>query len=228
MGDWFKRRLHALEGNVVYAAIAALGVYLLTLLPAKLIIEWLHRPITNLGMLLWPLLPVGILAAFMFIHKYATPQMNIRVHPTSGPSTTVFLKLTNSGRDSTFSAFGEIVGHPNGVNDFRRGEFQFGWDDGILARRLIHRNETASIVIASFDLVDKYLSELKVWEVSGPACVPWESFRWNVDPKETLPAFELRIRIVAEKTQSPKTFNFTVKPKAYMGPLELTEKAVPS
>jgi hypothetical protein len=30
MGNWFKRRLQALEGNVVYAAIAALGVYLLT------------------------------------------------------------------------------------------------------------------------------------------------------------------------------------------------------
>jgi hypothetical protein len=230
--DWLKEQIRDIKGNAKWDAVKWVGgiikdcwIPMLTTI-AAVCLWFTHLSVPTKILVLTPIL-AWLVQTVAWLVRVASlsPSVNIRVHPTSGPATTIFLKVTNLDKSTTFSAFGEIVGHPNGVNDFRRGEFQFGWDDGKLERRLIHRDETASVVIASFEEVGKYLNELKVWEVVGPECVPWESFRWNVYPQEILPAFEMRVRIVGENTHSPKTFSFTVRPKEFMGPLELLEQA---
>jgi hypothetical protein len=229
MVDWLKRRLQAIEGNAVWAFLAFLGAYLLTLLPIAAIKNWAHRPVSNLGMLLWSLLPVCIVLIVILIRSRTKPKMKIQVHPTGGRGSSIFLTVTNLGKATTFSAFCSIVGHPNGANDFRRGEFRCGWEDGRVDRILIQKGEAANLLIAKFhDAGMPSLLRLTLWEVINGDSVPTESSSWNQLPSEALPGFEIKVRIVGEKTREPKVFDYTVRPSRYTGPLEMVQSEVSS
>jgi hypothetical protein len=229
MVEWLKRRLRAVEGNAVWTLLVLLGVYLLTLLPMAAIKNLAHKPVSNLGMLLWSLLPVCIVLIVILIRSRTNPKMKIKVHPSGGRGASIFLSVTNSGKSTTFSAFCSIVGHPNGAKDYRRGEFRCGWEDGRVDHMLIQNGETANVLIAKFhDVGTHSMLRLTLWEIINGDSVPTESSSWNQDPHEVLPGFEIRIRIVGEKTKEPEVFDYTVRPARYTGPLEMVQSGVPS
>lgn len=182
-----------------------------------------HHPASSLELLLIPVMGLVVMCAAAIYFAYdKTPRMRIEVSTTSGPSTSLCLSVTNRGKPTNFSAFCDIIGHSNGDNDFRRGEYRCGWDNGEKRRVFIQTNETDSIVIASFrDVIPFDFSELILWEVIADDSVPRESVRWQQHPNETLPGFDLRIRIVGENTKMSPTFSYTVKPFRFTGPLEM-------
>ena len=182
-----------------------------------------HHPASSLELLLIPVMGLVVMCAAAIYFAYdKTPRMRIEVSTTSGPSTSLCLSVTNRGKPTNFSAFCDIIGHSNGDNDFRRGEYRCGWDNGKKRRVFIQTNETDNIVIASFrDVIPFDFSELILWEVIADDSVPRESVRWQQHPNETLPGFDLRIRIVGENTMAPQTFFYTVKPFRFTGPLEM-------
>jgi hypothetical protein len=220
---WFKRQYNDIKGNAKWQAILWIGGYVVTITALSSVQKWLHHPATTLDIVLITAVPFLILLCITLIRATRRPCMNIQAHPTGGPSTSIFLNVTNFGEATTFSAFCGIVGHPNGVGDYRRGEFRCGWEDGSVDCKLIQRDETASVLIASFgEVVRNDLSELTLWEVvHGRGSVQWESFRWNQDPREVLPGFDIRIKIVGEKTREPKVVDYTVRPVHFAGPLEM-------
>jgi hypothetical protein len=223
MAEWFKRRLQAIEGNIVYTLLAALGVYLLTLLPFATVKLWLSKPVSNLSMVLWSLLPAAFFFAVLLVSRIRNPAIHFQVCPTSGPSQSISLIVKNLGRTTTFSAFCEIVDHPNGSNDYRKGEFRCGWGDGSAEQRLLPKDETSTILIAAFSRpahMDDIL-QADLLEVLGQNAKRWDTFRWQEYPDGRLPAFILRIRLVAERTRKPKVLLYTLKPCGYLGPLEM-------
>lgn len=222
MREWVRGQWEQVRGNAKWQVIMLIGCYVLgsiSLLSAQ---KWMFQRATVLDTVLITAVPFLITAIILVVRSKRAPNMKIQVGNTSGPSTSIFLTITNLGVSTTFSAFCDIIGHPDGVNDFRRGEFRCGWDDGKSDRCLIRKDETESVVVASFsDVVPYKVSEMILWEVIAGDAIPRQSARWSQNPDENLPTFRLRMRIVAENTKSPKFLAFTVRPARFTGPLEV-------
>jgi len=162
-----------------------------------------------------------IMAIVLIVKRDRSPHLKVSVTPTSGPTSSLCLTVKNLGKPSNISAFCEIIGHPNGVNDFRTGEFRIGWE-GAIQRKLLNKDESANLLLASFEeLITLNQCELMTWQnVEGKPSI-FNSARWNKIPKEKLPGFDLKIRIVGDNTKAARTFTCTVRPHSFIGPLEV-------
>jgi hypothetical protein len=149
-------------------------------------------------------------------------KMNLLLTPSEGPGTQQILVVKNLEKRDTFSVFCEIIGHPNGSNPFRKGEFRCGWGDGSIPRKTIPYGETKNILIATFSEVVKFdLSEMVLWEVVEGKSVVRGSFRWNQHPDEALPSFNIKIRITSENSGKSQTYTCSVGPYSFSGPLRM-------
>lgn len=151
------------------------------------------------------------------------PRLNLEIQPTSGASDSLSLNITNLGRSTALlSAFCEITGHSNGVNDYPRGEYRCGWENGITETRQIRTGETASLLIATVQDVRRFeLSEMILWRVVAGEKVKWASCRWYQHPDERLPEFDLKIRLVGDKSRGLEPLRYRLKPYCSHGPLEM-------
>lgn len=183
----------------------------------------------------WPVIVVlglltfiAVMVVFLFIwpalREHFSRDLDILIRPTSGPSPTISLIVTNTGKSVSIAAFCRIVANPNGVNPYRHGEYRCGWGDGTEDRKIIGRGESANLLIAAYvETGQPYLSEMQLLEAVGGKSVRWDSCRWNQFPNEQLPAYDLKIRFVGEETKEREPYLCTLKPDRYTGPLKIVK-----
>lgn len=225
MKEWIARRLQALEGNIVYAILVAVGIYVVSLGPATAFKTWLHKPVTNLGMACWAFVPVGILFIAALIHRYAKPKLEVDVVPTSVGSPNQYLVVRNLGRPNIFRAECQIVGGRHLGGDFRRDRFYLGWDDGRMRNLLLPHESTGKLLVSQYLGVagTTDLSVMRLMENVGNNSVSHDSARWNEHPDELMPAFVLQVFIFADKVAKPLVKKYQLRPEKYYGPLLLQE-----
>jgi hypothetical protein len=223
MGDWFKSQWRDIKGNFKWAAIVLIGGYLLTFIASESSKKGLHHPASNFLILVAPPLTLLLILVIVgIVRGVFTHRLDIRALPSGGPNERLTLGIRNRGKQGTFSAFCEIIGHPNGVNDFPKGEFRCGWGDGTLERKMIPHGETESILIASFRDVTKYvLSEMTLWEVIEGRSLEKAWLRWHQGKEEILPSFNIQIRITCEGSKEEKKYTCGVGPASSVGPLKM-------
>jgi hypothetical protein len=222
---WVKGQWEQVRGNFKYDVLKWLvfggGVALLGLIAGY----WqrlAHHPASSLELVLIPLGGFIAMAAFAFYVNRVRGEMNLLVTPSEGPGIQQILIVKNLGKKDTFSAFCEIIGHPNGVNDYRRGEFRCGWGDGSVPKKTIPSGETESILIGSLSEVVKFdLCEMILWEVVEGKKNVRGSFRWNRHPDERLPSFNIRIRFTSENSDKTQRYTCSVGPYTFHGPLRM-------
>jgi hypothetical protein len=114
-------------GNFGWAALG-IAVFVISLadIPAKLAI-WQGWFTSHTMVFRWILGVIGILIALApWIADWRKPRMELRLTPSEGPGTEQILIVRNLGKKDTFSAFCEIIGHPNGANDIGAGSLDVG------------------------------------------------------------------------------------------------------
>jgi hypothetical protein len=182
-----------------------------------------HRPPNALEWWLVPVVGVVAMVVLAFFLSRNQRLMKVSLQATSGPNHQVLLNVHNLGMDGRFTAFGEITGHPNGVNDYKKGQFRLNWRNHHTNSKKINRHDMEQIIIGTFEKSDhiESLKEAIVWETVENRREKHSSFRWHSNKDELLPSFNLRVTIVAEGTREPLSKDFKFGLCSHNGPLEL-------
>ncbi len=227
MGEWLKKRLQALEGNVVYSLLFAAALYMVALGPVVVFRAWLHRPVTNLGMACWSFTPVLIGLVALLVYRYSKPKIHILVTSSTNGAGSVYqhLIVQNLGSAASFRAECEIVEGHYLVNGFRTGRFRLGWDEGTDITLLLPHEATGKLLISEYKSIDKAgpLSAIRFLECSGGKSIEHTSGPWNEHPHELLPRFVFDVFLFADKVDKPCVKRYRLFPKRYSGPLVLEE-----
>lgn len=225
MKDWIERRAQAIEGNAVWSILTALLVYAVALGPVIAFRSWLHKPVSNLGMAIWALVPVFILLCAAVIHRYAKAKLKVEVVAASVGSPNQYLVIRNLGRTNTLRAECQIVDGRHLGGAFRTDRFHLGWDDGQTRTLLLPHESTGKLLVSQHLGVPRAggLSVMKLMECVGSTSVPHDEARWTQEPNELLPAFTLQVFIFADKVAKPIVKKYQLRPEKYCGPLLLQE-----
>lgn len=225
MKDWIERRAQAIEGNAVWSLLTAVLFYVVALGPVVAFKDWLHKPVTNLGMAIWALAPVFILLCAAVIHRYAKAKLEVEVVPASVGSPNQYLVIRNLGRTNTFRAECQIVGGRHLGGAFRTDRFHLGWDDGQIRTLLLPHESTGKLLVSQYLGVPRVesLSIMRLMECVSNKSVPHDEARWTQEPNELLPAFVLQVFIFADKVAKPIVNKYQLRPEKYYGPLLLKE-----
>jgi hypothetical protein len=222
---WLKDQWEQIRGNFKYEVLRWIAFGGSVTVLGLVVGFWkklAHHPASSLELVLIPLVGWLIMCAFALYTNRVKGSMKLLLTPSEGPGTHQILIVKNLGKRDTFSAFCEIIGHPNGVNDYRRGEFRCGWGDGSVPKKTIPSGETESILISSFSEVVRFdLSEMILWEVIEGKKNVRGSFRWNQHPDEQMPSFNMKIRFTSESSGKSQTCICSVGPYSIHGPLRM-------
>jgi hypothetical protein len=221
---WLKDQWEQVRGNFKYEVIRWLafggGVTVLGIV-IGIARRLAHHPASTLELILIPTIGFLVMSAFaLYVNKVTL--LNVELGATSGPSPFLLLNVTNKGKEMLFTAYGEITGHPNGVNPHRTGKFQLKWRESKTTAQMIPHGGMESLVIATFEeTLVRDMKEAFVWEAVGGLHMKHSSFRWYGTKDELLPGFTLRITIVGDQTENALVKNFNLRPQNCHGPLEL-------
>jgi hypothetical protein len=221
--DSFLARVGAIAGGVgllIVAATVPLGPWLVPVLGLATVLT------------VGGLLAVGLHAvrpAWKWGHHRVISRgaPNITVAPTGGPSEELRLVVMNHGRKNEFHATGTVVAARNYLNPIRTGSYALLWLGHGTSTSALDTGQSDAILIARFELHDiRYarMGEAHVIECRGSEEARWSGFRWTLEQNEAISEFDIDVTIVGSGLSEQFRRSYTLRPSAWIGPLELIER----
>ena len=110
----------------------------------------------------------------------------------------------------------------NSPNELYRRTFDLKWEHTFDRSVSIGREDSWNLVVATMRNDHKNgLATMEILGLSGKGTKPFEWSRWNMDSKEQLPEYDLEIIVLSGGTKEPISAWFTLRPRAWYGPLEM-------
>ena len=82
--------------------------------------------------------------------------------------------------------------------------------------------DSSNLMIAKMQVDHRNrLAEMEILGLSGAEAKRFEWSRWSTNLKEKLPEYDLEITVLSDDARSPVSTRFTLRPKAWYGPLEM-------
>jgi len=166
---------------------------------------------------------VGVLAlAAIELLPRLKPQLDIELIPSAGTSTNVVLRVLNRGGRREFHAQCTPIALRNSPNELYHGTFDLKWERTFDRSIPIGSGDSSNLVIAEVQNDHKNaLAEMAILGLSGKETKRFEWSRWNTDSEEKLPEYDLEITILSDGAKKPISARFTLRPRAWYGPLEM-------
>jgi hypothetical protein len=191
--------------------IVAMGLILMYfgIIPSRIIL--VHNSVW------WLIAGIVLLVSAFTFSPYGIFRQKVRVDliPSTGPSLDLFLAVKNNGSTKDFYTQSTLLGpEPNGTVDLK-------WENSVT--RSIHRESGASanLLIASAEPDDAHrLCTMRLWKLSDGEKESFRQVRWNTEPSARLPEYTLQITVLSNMAK-PFSELFTVRPRAWDGPLEM-------
>lgn len=160
-----------------------------------------------------------------WIVNRGAPDLN--VEPTGGPSPDLRLVVTNRGRKSDFHATAAVVAARNYQNRIRQGTYALMWL-GLGSNNLpLDKGQSHALLLARFlihNIPGARMGEAQLIECNGSQEAEWDGFRWNMEPNESLPEFDVHVTVVGRGRSESVTRSYTLRPSHWIGPLELIDR----
>lgn len=194
-------------------------------LATSMLLSWLpHWP--------WYTWVIGLLLILLAMIAEASfrgrsPDIDVGLNPSSGPSDELVLAVLNRGEGREFWAQCMPIALRNSPNALRRKTSSLKWEHTTERRLFIDKGESQNLLIATVQTDHKNdLSEMRLWGLVGKESKQYEWARWITDPKEKLPEYDLQITVLSEGAE-PYSKTFTLRPQAWHGPLEMVVMGAP-
>ena len=151
----------------------------------------------------------------------------LAVEPTGGPSQDLRLFVTNRGPKTEFHARATVVASRNYPNQLRKGSYVLLWLGPGTSTVTLDTGQSDSLLVARFkehDLRDARMGQAQVIECNGAQEGLWDGFRWMFQRDDALPEFDIDVTIVGSGLSRLFSRRYTLRPAAWIGPLELIER----
>jgi len=170
-----------------------------------------------------------IFVSVMVAWERAVPRpkrrLDVELTPSSGPRPDVLLTVTNKGDSGNFYAQCTLLALRNSPNALRRGTFDLKWEHTFDKRVPIGAGASSNRLVATFDDDQKNaLATMEIWGLSGNSKKQCEWSRWNLDPREKVPEYDLEISIFSDGAKSPFSECFTLRAESWHGSPKMTKK----
>jgi hypothetical protein len=153
---------------------------------------------------------------------------DLAVEPTGGPSQDLRLMVTNLGRLASLQGTAVVTATRNYPNRHRLGTYTLMWLGRGSNTIPLDRGQSEALLVARWKIHDgpvPRLAQVALVECHGSAEAEWDGFRWNMEPNEKLPEFDVDISIAGSGFSEPFRRSYTLRPSSWLGPLELFEAA---
>ncbi len=152
--------------------------------------------------------------------------IDVRLEPSSGPSTEIVLRVANNGSPRDMSAQCTVTALRIGgkAHEVSSRTFDLKWENesGRIVRVGSHPR---NLVIATVDHQrGKGLPTMRVWGLLDGKAKEYEWRSWNEEPGEELPEYDLRITVYSDGSE-PYSETFILRPESWLGPLTMAIKA---
>lgn len=167
---------------------------------------------------------LGILVvAATLLLPYLKSKLRIELTPSSGPRPDVLLTVKNNGRSRNFYAQCTPLALRNSPNGLRSGTYDLKWEHTFEKCVPIGAGASSNLLIATFDDDQKNaLAMMELWGLSGNAKKQCEWSRWNLDSREKVPEYDLKISIFSDGARGPFSERFTLTAESWHGSPKMT------
>jgi hypothetical protein len=159
----------------------------------------------------------------------------LEVNPTGGPSRDIRLVVTNRDRKGDFDATAALTASRHNPNQLRKGPYALMWLGRGSSTITLDRGQSHPLLIARWFEHPYHplppnvpapprLGEVGIIECNGSAEAEWDGFRWNFIADEPVPEFDLDVTVAGTGWEKPFRRSYTLRPAAWIGPLELIER----
>lgn len=152
--------------------------------------------------------------------------LDIQLASSTGPSAEIVAMVTNRGEPREMSARCTITALRVGgrAHQFSTRAFDLKWENET-ARIVRVGMHPRNLLIATVDEQrSKGLPTMRIWGLSDGTAKEYEWQSWNAEPDEELPEYDLEISIYTDGVL-PHSESFTLRPKSWLGPLEMVSAA---
>src|SRR6266478_2480432 len=152
---------------------------------------------------------------------------DLDIEPTGGSSPDLRIVVTNRGRKTDFHGTAGVVAARNYPNSLHEGSYSLMWlgrGTNILS---LDRGQSHALMLARFLIHYAPLprmGEAQLIECNGSQEARWDGFRWIMQPNEALTEFDIDVTIVGSGFAKSIKLSYTLRPAAWIGPLELIER----
>jgi hypothetical protein len=106
----------------------------------------------------------------------------------------------------------------------RRGTFDLKWVHTFDKCAPIGKGASSNLLIATFDDDHKNaLATMEIWGLSGNTKKQCEWSRWNLEPGEVVPEYDLEISIFSDGAKDPFSERFTLSSESWHGSPKMTK-----
>jgi hypothetical protein len=174
----------------------------------------------------WLLGSLGVLIALVpWIVEWFKPRISVLLLPTSGNRPQMDLRVTNTGARREFYAQCEFVALRNSPNPLSQITYSLKWESTNSKKLFLEKDESVNLLIARAKRIpgDDF-SQMELLGLSGEEVTRYGWAGWSTNSREVLPEYDLKISIFGTGTNRPLERVYTLKPKAFYGPLEMVER----
>jgi hypothetical protein len=223
MLDSFLARIGALGGGVALFIVVATVPIGLWQVPVAVL-----ATVLTVGGLLAVTLHAGRSAwRWARIRMVSSGAPDLAIEPTGGPSQDLRLMVTNRGQKTDLQGTAAVMATRNNPNRHRLGTYTLIWLGRGTNTISLDRGQSHALLVARWKTHEgpaPRLAEVDIVECNGAVEAEWDGFRWNMEPSEKLPEFDLDIAIAGGGFSEPFRRSYTLRPSSWQGPLELIER----
>jgi hypothetical protein len=150
---------------------------------------------------------------------YITPRIDVSLSAHVTPSSEVVVTVCNDGSDGLFSA--KAVATLPGLS---KSPFQLAWQDSEEKAIPIGNGDSANLLVATMqDQIKLEILKMTVWQLISGVREQFCISLWNLEPKEELPSQLLKVTVRSSDKRGESSRYFLIRPKTYVGPLEVLD-----
>lgn len=154
------------------------------------------------------------------------PHVDINV--TAGSSPEVRINVTNRGPQAQFHATAMEVANRNDPNQIRAGLYAVAWLGHTSNLITLLPQQSHALVVARFQILEfpnpapmTRMGQADIMEWDGAKVSLWDTFRWIFEPNGKLAEYDLDVKLFSTVSSEPLLLKYTLRPAAWVGPLEL-------
>lgn len=149
-------------------------------------------------------------------------ELDIDLIPSAGSRPEIVLRVLNHGERKDFHAQCTLLALRNSPNELYHGTFDLKWEHDFNRSVSLGHEDSSNLMIAKMQVDHRNrLAEMEILGLSGAEAKRFEWSRWSTNLKEKLPEYDLEITVLSDDARSPVSTRFTLRPKAWYGPLEM-------